>query len=168
MRPQKASKKILGLDPGLSVTGFGFVEGSRCIDYGVVRSDSKKELGARIDKILGTLKKKIREHNPIACIIETLFFRKESARSVIYSAHLRGSIFYLLYQLQIPVIEVTPAKVKQVLTGNGRASKDQINFMVQRIYHLPGKINEHASDALAVAYSYESMQRLKSYHLGSK
>jgi len=162
----KSKVKILGLDPGLSVTGFGFIEGNKCLDYGMVRSDSKKELGARIDKILTALKKKIREHKPGVCVIETLFFRKESARSVIYSAHLRGSVFYLLYQLKLPVIEVTPAKVKQILTGNGRASKQQINFMVQRVYNLPGKINEHASDALAVAYSYESMQRLKGYQTG--
>ncbi len=165
MKPTNQSEKILGLDPGLSVTGFGFIQGDYCLDYGVVRSDSKKELGERIDKILTALKRKIREHHPVACIIETLFFRKESARSVIYSAHLRGSVFYLLYLMKIPVIEVTPAKVKQVLTGNGRASKEQINFMVQRVYKLPGKINEHASDALAVAFSYQSMQKLRSYGL---
>lgn len=165
MSPIKITETILGLDPGLSVTGYGFVSGSKCIDYGISRSDSKKQLGERINKILSVLRKKIHEHNPNVCVIETLFFRKESARSVIYSAHLRGAVFYLLYQLKTPVMEVTPAKVKQVLTGNGRASKQQINFMVQKIYKLPNKINEHASDALAVAYSYAAMQKLKSYNL---
>jgi crossover junction endodeoxyribonuclease RuvC len=66
-----------------------------------------------------------------------------------------------MFQEKIPIIEVTPAKVKQILTGNGRASKQQIGFMVQRIYNIRDKINEHACDALAVAYSFESLQRMK-------
>lgn len=153
--------KVLGLDPGLSATGFGIVADRKCLDYGIVRSDSKMELGERISKILNVLKKKIREHSPDVCAIETLFFKKESARSVIYSAHLRGAIFYLLFKEKIPIIEVTPAKVKQSLTGNGRASKQQISFMVQKVYNMQGRINEHTSDALAVAHSLESINRLK-------
>lgn len=148
------NRLVLGLDPGLSATGYGFVLDSKCFDYGIVRTDSKMALGERISKILTALRKKIHEHKPSVCVIETLFFRKESARSVIYSAHLRGAIFYLLYIEKIPIIEITPAKVKQILTGNGRASKQQIDFMVHRVYNLQGKINVHASDALAVAYSY--------------
>lgn len=160
--PQRTNK-ILGFDPGLSATGYGIIAGDKCLDFGIVRSDSKMELGARISKMLSVLRKKIREHSPDICVIETLFFRKESARSVIYSAHLRGAIFLLLFQEKVPVIEVTPAKVKQTLTGNGRASKQQIDYMVHRIYSLEGKINEHACDALAVAYSYQAIKRIKEF-----
>jgi crossover junction endodeoxyribonuclease RuvC len=152
---------ILGIDPGLTATGYGFIASGKCIDFGIVRSDSKMELGARLFKILAILKKKIHEYSPSVCVIETLFFRAVSARSVIYSAHLRGAIFLLMYQEKVPIIEVTPAKVKQILTGNGRASKQQIGFMVQRVYNIKEKVNEHACDALAVAYSFESLQRTK-------
>ncbi len=163
MKSTSTTNIILGLDPGLSATGYGVVAGEKCLDFGIVRSDSKIELGERISKILAALRKKIREHSPKICVIETLFFRKESARSVIYSAHLRGAIFLLLFQEKIPIIEVTPAKVKQILTGNGRASKQQIGFMVQKVYNIRDKVNEHACDALAVAYSYQTIKRLKDF-----
>jgi crossover junction endodeoxyribonuclease RuvC len=157
------SKRILGLDPGLTATGYALVLGEKCLDYGIVPSDKNQALGERIAKILTGLKKKIREHTPDVCVIETLFFRPVSARSVIYSAHLRGAIFYLLFKEKIPIIEVTPAKVKKLLTGNGRASKQQIDFMVRRIYNLSGKINEHAADALAVAYSYSVISKMERF-----
>lgn len=161
MKSTSKANIILGIDPGLTATGYGFIADNKCIDFGMVRSDSKMELGSRISKILTILRKKIREYSPSVCVIETLFFRKVSARSVIYSAHLRGGIFLLMFQEKIPIIEVTPAKVKQILTGNGRASKQQIGFMVQRIYNIKEKVNEHACDALAVAYSFESLQRMR-------
>ncbi|MEO0074639.1 MAG: crossover junction endodeoxyribonuclease RuvC [candidate division WOR-3 bacterium] len=156
--------RILGLDPGLSVTGYGFVVNEQCLDYGMVRTDNAYPLGERIAKIISNLRKLILRHKPKVCVIESLFFRQQSARSVIYSAHLRGALFYLLFKLNIPVIEVTPAKVKKVLTGNGRASKAQINYMVRKLYKLDGKVNEHAADALAVAYCYEAMQKLNSIY----
>ncbi len=157
--------RVLGLDPGLSATGYGVISGEKCIDFGIVRSNSKTELGARISKMLAVLRKKIREHKPDVCVIETLFFRKESARSVIYSAHMRGAIFLMLYEEKVPIIEVTPAKVKQILTGNGRASKQQISYMVHRIFSLDDKINEHTCDALAVAYSYNAINRMKNFQV---
>lgn len=152
------------MDTGLSATGFAVVSGEKCLDYGIVPSDKNQMLGERISKILSVLKKKIREHLPNVCVVETLFFRPVSARSVIYSAHLRGAIFYLLFKEKIPIIEVTPAKVKKLLTGNGRASKKQIDFMVRRIYNLSGKINEHAADALAVAYSYSLIIKMERFN----
>lgn len=153
------SSRILGLDPGLSATGFAVVSGEKCLNYGTIPSDKNQILGERISKILFGVKRKIREYSPDVCVVETLFFRPVSARSVIYSAHLRGAIFYLLFKEKIPIVEVTPAKVKKLLTGNGRASKQQIDFMVRRIYDLAGKINEHAADALAVAYSYSVISK---------
>lgn len=161
------TNRILGLDPGLNATGYAIVTDDKCVDYGVLLSDNCQVLGERIAKILDGLKKKIREHLPDVCAIETLFFRKVSARSVIFSAQLRGAILYLLFREKIPVIEITPAKAKKILTGNGRASKQQIDFMVRRIYHLNGKINEHASDAIALAYSYSVINKMKSIYKSS-
>lgn len=164
MRRADPSEKILGLDPGLSGTGYGFIQGNKCVDFGVVRTNSKTQLGQRISIVLRDLRKKIREHSPKICVIETLFFRKVSARSVIYSAHLRGAILYLLFLEKIPVMEVTPAKVKKILTGNGRASKQQIDYMIHRVYNIQEKISEHASDALAVAYSYGVINKMNAFN----
>lgn len=161
MKITKNIPRILGLDPGLTATGFGIVVNNQCLECGIIRSNSKKMLAERIYHIIQTLRKKIRQYQPTTCVIETLFFRKESARSVIYSAHLRGAIFFLCHQEKIPVIEVTPATVKKSLTGNGRASKQQINYMVKKIFNIKDKINEHASDALAIAYTFQAMNRTK-------
>jgi len=158
------SKRILGLDPGLSATGYALVVNEKCLDHGTIPSNSKQILGERISIILAKLKKKIREYAPDVCAIETLFFRQVSARSVILSAQLRGAILYLLFLEKIPAVEITPAKAKKILTGNGRASKQQIDFMVRRIYNLSGKINEHASDAIAIAYSYSVLNKMKSFN----
>lgn len=159
MRNLKSSKPrvIIGLDPGLSATGYGFVRKGQCIDYGIIKSDRQKLLAERINQILHALQKKINQHSPTVCAIETLFFKKESARSVIHSAHLRGALFFLLYKKKIPIVEITPARIKKALTGNGRASKPQIKFMVKNIFHLANELNEHASDALAVAYTFSLM-----------
>ncbi|MEO0091961.1 MAG: crossover junction endodeoxyribonuclease RuvC [candidate division WOR-3 bacterium] len=145
---------VIGLDPGLSATGYGIVREDRCVDYGIIKSDITKPLAERINQILRLLQKKINQYSPTICAIETLFFKKESARSVIYSAHLRGALFFLLSKKKIPIVEITPARVKKALTGNGRASKQQIKFMVKNIFRISNELNEHASDALAVAYTF--------------
>ncbi|MEO0082973.1 MAG: crossover junction endodeoxyribonuclease RuvC [candidate division WOR-3 bacterium] len=155
--------RILGLDPGLSATGFGIVINNHCLECGIIRSNSKQMLAERIYHIVQNLRKKIRQYQPTTCVIETLFFRKESARSVIYSAHLRGAIFFLCHQEKIPVIEVTPATVKRSLTGNGRASKQQINYVVKKIFNIKEKINEHVSDALAIAYTFQTIKHTKPF-----
>lgn len=143
--------KILGVDPGLCATGYGFIDKSSSISSGVIRSTSKETLGERIRKIINRLRILIREEKPNLCAVETLFFKNSAARSVILSAHLRGAIFLLLTEEEIPVQEFTPAKVKLTLTGNGRASKRQMQYMISKLLGVD-RISADAADALAVAY----------------
>ncbi|MCX7785481.1 MAG: crossover junction endodeoxyribonuclease RuvC [candidate division WOR-3 bacterium] len=162
------SDVVIGLDPGLSATGYGIVRKGECLDYGIIKSDITKPLAERINQIIQMLQKKINQYAPTNCAIETLFFKKESARSVIHSAHLRGALFFLLYKKKIPIVEITPARIKKALTGNGRASKQQIKFMVKNIFHISHELNEHASDALAVAYTFNLLMeeiKIKNYVL---
>lgn len=143
--------KILGIDPGLCATGYGFIDKNSSIISGVIRSKSTEPLGERIKGITDKLRALIREEKPDLCAIETLFFKNSAARSVILSAHLRGAIFLLLREEKIPVKEFTPAKVKLALTGNGRASKRQMQYMISKLLGAD-KIPTDAADALAVAY----------------
>ncbi|MEO0072295.1 MAG: crossover junction endodeoxyribonuclease RuvC [candidate division WOR-3 bacterium] len=150
----KFSPKVLGLDPGLVATGYSIVKSSKYLAYGVIKPDPQKDWIFRIAEIVSRLKKIIRTYRPEVCVVETLFFRKVSARSVITSAHLRGAILYLLFSEKIPLVEITPAKIKKAVTGNGRASKAQIAYMVRHLYNINENLNHHTSDALAIAYTY--------------
>ncbi|MCS7259018.1 MAG: crossover junction endodeoxyribonuclease RuvC, partial [candidate division WOR-3 bacterium] len=114
----------MGLDPGLVATGYSIVINTKCLAYGVIKPDPKSDWICRIGEIVKHLKKIIRNYQPEVCVVETLFFRKVSARSIITSAHLRGAILYLLFSEKIPLVEITPAKIKKAVTGNGRASKE--------------------------------------------
>lgn len=145
--------KILGIDPGLAATGYGFLTNSRHGRFGVIKTSPTQSLALRIKTLVSELDRLIAKEKPKVCAIETLFFKVTGgARSVILSAHLRGAIFYLLAQHSIPIEEITPAKVKLMLTGNGRASKKQMQFMIKAILGIKEKIPEDAADALAVAY----------------
>jgi len=145
--------KILGIDPGLSATGYGFLVNGRYHGFGVIKTSSNQALAQRISSIVSELDRIIRREKPQACAVETLFFKvMGGARSVILSAHLRGAIFYLLAQYSIPIQEITPAKVKLTLTGNGRASKKQMQFMIKAVLGIKEKVPEDGADALAVAY----------------
>ncbi len=145
--------KILGIDPGLSATGYGFLVNGHYNGFGVIKTTPRQALAQRIELIVTELDKIIQQEKPQACAVETLFFKvMGGARSVILSAHLRGALFYLFAQHSIPIEEITPAKVKLTLTGNGRASKQQMQFMVRSILGIKEKVPEDAADALAVAY----------------
>jgi len=154
--------KILGIDPGLSATGYGFLSNGRYTRFGVIKTSPTQSLSQRIKNLVAELDQLIDKEKPQACAIETLFFKvMGGARSVLLSAHLRGAIFYLLAQHSIPIAEITPAKVKLMLTGNGRASKKQMQFMVKTILGIKEKLPEDAADALAVAYCLD--KSLKHY-----
>lgn len=155
--------KILGIDPGLSATGYGFLANGQYGKYGVIKTNSQQPLAQRISALVSELERIIRREKPQVCAIETLFFKvMGGARSVLLSAHLRGAIFYLLARYSIPIEEITPARVKLMLTGNGRASKQQMQFMVKALLGIKEKVPEDAADALAVAYCLEKNLRLNS------
>lgn len=141
----------MGIDPGLHATGYGLI-GDGQLSFGVIKSQAGGPLSLRILNITTELRQVIREGRPDLCAVETLFFKRDAARSVILSAHLRGAIFLTLEKEQIPIQEITPAKVKLNLTGNGRASKKQIQYMVRKIFGIGDNLNADAADALAVAY----------------
>jgi crossover junction endodeoxyribonuclease RuvC len=146
------SRTIMGIDPGLATTGYGVLTNGACRDYGMVSTSAGIPVPQRIEHIVNRFDTLFRRYRPDACAIETLFFKAVGARSVILTAQLRGALFYLLARRRIPVFELTPATIKLMLTGNGRAAKRQMQYMVRALLRVREPIPDHAADALAAAY----------------
>jgi len=144
--------RILGIDPGLGATGYGVLADGSPVEYGTITTDTRAGLPERLRSLGRDLKHVVRRTRPELCALETLFFKAGGARSVIRSAEARGTIIYTLACADVPVTELTPATVKLAVTGSGRASKGQMNYMVKALLKLGDRVPEHAADALAAAY----------------
>ena len=150
------SEIILGIDPGLTRCGFGLVakDKSRSVKFvsvGVVQSPSTMELSARLVLIGNEIAKVLDTHKPQRVAIERVFSQK-NLNTVIGIAQISGIVVYLCQLRSIPVIFYTPTEVKAAVTGSGRAGKEQVTLMVQKILklkELPKPAD--AADALAVA-----------------
>lgn len=157
--------RILGIDPGLSATGYGVLEDGIPVEYGTVTTSTNVSLPERLRQLGTDLRRVVRRTRPESCALETLFFKAGGARSVIRSAEARGTIIYTLACAGVAVTELTPATIKLAVTGSGRASKGQMNYMVKALLGLDERVPEHAADALAAAYCLHrrsaSLARLK-------
>lgn len=148
---------LLGIDPGINIIGFAFVEGTLSnpviIDYGVITTDKRAdgEQERRIAEIISDLDILIQKYQPTFAIVEDLFFFK-NAKTVIDVAQSRGAIVAHLAKNNIQVKNITPLQVKKSICNYGRADKKQIQTMVKKLYKID-KINgpDDAADALAIA-----------------
>jgi len=147
---------ILGIDPGLTRCGYGVVtkDKSRAVKFvavGVIQSPSTMELSARLALIGDEIAKVLDTQKPERVAIERVFSQK-NLNTVIGIAQISGIIVYLCQQRGVPVIFYTPTEVKAAVTGSGKAAKEQVMLMVQKILklkELPKPAD--AADALAVA-----------------
>jgi crossover junction endodeoxyribonuclease RuvC len=153
--------RILGIDPGLSATGYGIIEDGEATEFGLITTDTRQSISERLRSLGEGVEEVVRRNRPTCCALETLFFKSVGARSVIRSAEARGTIIYVLGRNCIPVTELTPATIKLSVTGSGRASKHQMNYMVKRLLSLGERVSEHAADALAAAYCLNRRQPFK-------
>ena len=147
--------KILGIDPGLVQTGFGIISISKdifnLIDYGVIKPDPKDDLSYRLLTIHQDVKSIIDNYSPTAVAIEDIFYGK-NIKSALKLGQARGAAMVASAAYKLPIFEYSARKVKQAITGNGNATKEQLQFMVKTILNLqslPSPID--ASDALAIA-----------------
>ena len=147
--------KILGIDPGYGIVGFGIIEkdnfGIRVVDYGAVTTPKEMPLVERLLVIEQSFQQILEEYKPDEIAIEELFFFRNYT-TVIPVAESRGVILTTCYKYCKNVFEYTPLQIKQALTGNGRADKKQVQFMVKNILGLSQTPKpDDAADALAVA-----------------
>lgn len=149
---------VLGIDPGLAHTGWAIVNsnGSKAhaLAFGTLTTKASDPLGARLKAIYSEISEAIEKYQPEVCAIEDVFFGV-NARSAFALGQARGIALFSAVNHELEIHEFAPAKIKQTITGNGRATKDQVAFMVTALLNLesPPK-SEHAADALAIALTY--------------
>jgi crossover junction endodeoxyribonuclease RuvC len=166
--------RILGIDPGSRITGYGLVEkiGNRLrhIDNGAIITDSKAPMPERLQVIYRQLNRIIDEYAPQAVAVERIFVAK-NALSALKLGHARGVAMLAGVNAGLPVAEYSAVEVKNAVVGYGRAAKTQVQHMVRVLLALPEIAQEDASDALAVAichaHCHELARRLDSAALRS-
>ncbi len=146
--------RILGIDPGTRVTGYGIVEkrGNRLVhvDNGAIYTRSSDELATRLKTIHDGLCRIMGEYAPEALAVEQIFIAK-NAMSALKLGHARGAALLVGVNHDLPVFEYTALQVKSAVVGYGKAAKEQVQQMVKVLLNLPEIAQEDASDALAVA-----------------
>ena len=160
--PQPAMR-ILGIDPGLRVTGFGLIDahdGHRLtyVASGVIRVPDG-ELATRLGTIFQQLQDVIGQYKPHCAAVEKVFVNINPA-STLLLGHARGAALCALAVAGLPVAEYTALQIKQSVVGYGRASKEQVQAMMVRLLALPGTPSTDAADALACATSHAHAARL--------
>ncbi|MEJ2698621.1 MAG: crossover junction endodeoxyribonuclease RuvC [Desulfuromonadales bacterium] len=155
--------RILGIDPGTRITGYGVVEkrGNRLvhIDNGALYTRSGEELAFRLKTIHDGLSRIIREYAPEAVAVEQIFVAK-NALSALKLGHARGAALLAGMNAGLPVFEYSALQVKNAVVGYGRAAKLQVQQMVRALINLPEIAQEDASDALAVAICHAHSMEL--------
>ena len=145
--------RILGIDPGLRVTGFGVIEwhGNRptYIASGCIKS-GEGELPARLAVILSGLGEIIALHQPVQVAVEKVFVNV-NPQSTLLLGQARGAAICAAVLQALPVAEYTALQVKQAVVGNGHAAKEQVQEMVRRLLNLAALPGADAADALACA-----------------
>lgn len=145
---------LLGIDPGLAASGYGVVERTgpryRCLGFGCLRTAAGQPLAERLEAIHRAVAELIRVHRPAVMVIERLYQLRGGETGLRVGGAI-GVILLAAGEAGLAVREYTPTHVKTTLTGNGQATKEQVQFMVQRLLGLPSPPKpDHAADALAM------------------
>ena len=145
--------RILGIDPGLRVTGFGVVDQTgqqlHYIASGCIKTPDG-ELPERLKSILHSLSEVIAQHQPRQVAVEKVFVNV-NPQSTLLLGQARGAAICAAVLADLPVSEYTALQVKQAVVGSGHANKEQVQKMVQRLLKLSGVPSTDAADALACA-----------------
>ncbi len=157
--------RILGIDPGTGILGFGVIDANgqqkTLVDAGVIRTRPHQPLDERLIEIYDEIKEIIAQTKPEIMVVEKLFFA-QNVTTAISVSHARGVVMLAGKQADMPIIELTPLQIKQSLTGYGKATKNQIQQMVQtmlKLTELPKP--DDCADALAAALCYEPSMALR-------
>ena len=147
--------RILGIDPGIAIVGFGLIESNRgsvqMLQYGAVTTEAGLPLATRLVHIENDMTALIAQLKPDEIAVEELFFSKNITTGIAV-AHGRGVILCTAERLGVPIFEYTPMQVKQAVAGYGLADKKQVMDMTKRLLNLKAVPKpDDAADALAIA-----------------
>ncbi|MEI6462180.1 MAG: crossover junction endodeoxyribonuclease RuvC [bacterium] len=158
--------KILGIDCGLAITGWGIIEKTKfannavVIDYGAILTPKGLSVQERIEMMYDELEDIIKKYKPDHIAIEELFFFKNQ-KTVIPVAESRGAMLLCAIKMHIETYEYTPLEVKQAVTSSGRADKLQVQKMVKMLLNLKEIPKpDDTADALAIALTHSFVVRV--------
>jgi crossover junction endodeoxyribonuclease RuvC len=158
--------RILGVDCGSRVTGYGVIDTApggayRYVDCGAIRTRTADPMALRLRSIHAALQEVIRDQRPDVAVFESVF-HAANAQSALKLGHARGVSMFAAAQAELPVHEYTALQVKAAVTGYGRAEKAQVQQMVRALLKLAAAPEPHdVSDALAVAICHAQSYRHK-------
>lgn len=157
--------KIIGLDPGLQITGWGLIsiEGNRLkyLGHGVIKTNSSSPLPQRLSHLYQNIKDLMEMHLPHEAAVEETFVNKNAA-SALKLGMARGVVLCTPAIYGVPVGEYSANKVKKTVVGVGHAEKHQVSMMVQRLLSGCEKVTADAADALAVAICHAHYRSVSS------
>ena len=159
------SGRVLGIDPGTAVTGYGVVDPAngrpgRLVECGVIRTNPRQKLWERLQTLFDGITELIERHGPETLAVESIFYAK-NVRTTVVLGQARGVILLAAARARLRVAEFAPATVKQSIVGRGAAGKNQVGYMVQQLLRLtqPPTPND-AADGVAVALTCLMRARL--------
>jgi crossover junction endodeoxyribonuclease RuvC len=147
--------RILGIDCGSQITGFGVIESDgvthSLVEAGAIRTNPRHSFAERLLHIGTVLREVITRHHPDEAAVEDAFY-SANARSALKLSQVRGVALFVVAEAGVPVEEYAPAVVKGSIVGHGRAEKEQVQWMLRSLLRMDGPIESlDASDAVAVA-----------------
>jgi crossover junction endodeoxyribonuclease RuvC len=157
--------RVLGVDPGVSETGWAVLEGEASrpalVASGLIKTYPTSDLPSRLKLIHAELSSVISEHSPEAVAVEEMFFVKV-AHTIRATLQARGVVLLAAAQADKPVAEYNPRSVKLALTGSGKAEKAQMQLIVQKALGLAERLRpDDVADAAAIAVCHLRSQRMK-------
>ena len=150
---------ILGVDPGTQVTGYGVVRADRpnmptLIECGVIRTQARDPLPARLREIHDGISQLLDRHRPDVMSVEDVFYAR-NVRTTVTLGHARGVILLAAEQHGVRTHEMAPAAIKKAIVGAGAATKEQVQFMITRLLRLKSAPKpSDAADGVAAALAY--------------
>jgi crossover junction endodeoxyribonuclease RuvC len=160
-----SQQRIVGIDPGSMVTGWGVVEtvgnSLRHVAHGTIHSSAAEPLGARLKNIYQGIERTLAAYSPDGVSLEQVFFAR-NAQSALKLGQARGVALLAAAHSQIVVHEYSAAEIKVAVVGYGQATKEQVQMMVTSLLHIPAKLAADAADALAAAICHLHCQAFRS------
>lgn len=156
--------RILGIDPGLNITGYGVVTArqNRVVEAGILKIKKQKMMAPRLDELFESVRDVINSLGPDCMAIEDLYSHYERPKTAIIMGHARGVILLAAQQCKIPVTTYAATQIKSVMTGNGRAPKSQMQAAVCRQLDIKQELDPpDVADALAIALCHDHFLKIE-------
>lgn len=157
--------KIMGLDPGTARVGWGIIASDRVgwqpVAYGLIETEKTMTAQDRLLDIATSLEKLLRQYKPDMVSIEELFFAT-NAKTAISVGQARGVLLLSCARSHIPAVSYAPLAIKRAITGDGKADKQQVQYMVTKQLHLKTVPKpDDVADALAIALTHAYSHKMK-------